>query len=281
MKIFPFTIPKSKSSLLLFQEDKGASFYEWLHQHEELQISFVKQGQGTLIVGNTIHKYLPGSIFVFGSNVPHVFKSDGEYESPSHMLSVFFSSTTLTHYLLELNELQSLSSFFKDAEMGFEVTQHKTEIIRVIEKLKTEKQLNRFLLFFRLLDLLNKAPKESLSSFVPLKKYTDNEGRRMSSVFKYTVKNFNKPITLEEIAQEAAMTKNAFCKYFKKHTKKTYVQFLTELRIEKACQLMRSQKELTMAEVAELSGFQNISNFNRRFKVLKQKTPREFKQEEA
>jgi len=73
------------------------------------------------------------------------------------------------------------------------------------------------------------------------------------------------------------MTKNAFCKYFKKRTNKTYVTFLNELRIEEACKLLQAKNEFTIAEIAEFTGFQNISNFNRKFKQLIKKTPKEYK----
>ncbi|MCF6308445.1 MAG: AraC family transcriptional regulator [Flavobacteriaceae bacterium] len=89
--------------------------------------------------------------------------------------------------------------------------------------------------------------------------------------------NFQKPITLDRISEEAAMTKNAFCKYFKKRTNKTYTTFLNELRIEKACSLLQTNTEHTIAEIAEKSGFQNISNFNRKFKLIKLVSPRVYK----
>ena len=76
MKVLPFTIPKSKRDSLILQEDKGASFYELLHQHEEFQISYIKEGEGTLIVGDSVNFYSEGDIIVLGENIPHVFKSN-------------------------------------------------------------------------------------------------------------------------------------------------------------------------------------------------------------
>ena len=89
----------------------------------------------------------------------------------------------------------------------------------------------------------------------------------------YSMEHFNEPISLEDISAVAAMTKNAFCKYFKKRTNKTYMQFLNELRVEQACKLLMNRTDLTIAEIAERCGFQNISNFNRQFKTVKKMTP--------
>jgi AraC-like DNA-binding protein len=69
------------------------------------------------------------------------------------------------------------------------------------------------------------------------------------------------------------MTKNAFCKYFKKRTNKTYVSFLTELRIENECKLLKSDTDVSINEIAYKVGFNNISNFNRKFKEVKKMPP--------
>ena len=101
----------------------------------------------------------------------------------------------------------------------------------------------------------------------------------MSVVFEYCINNFHKEIKLEAIAAKASMTKNAFCKYFKKRTNKTFITFLNEIRIEEASKRLLSNKELSIAEVAESCGFKNISNFNRKFKQIKGASPRDYKKE--
>ncbi|MFT6050332.1 MAG: AraC-like DNA-binding protein [Patiriisocius sp.] len=87
------------------------------------------------------------------------------------------------------------------------------------------------------------------------------------------MENAHQKISLEDIASIANMTKNAFCKYFKKRTNKTYVSFLTEVRIENACKLLKSDKDVSINEIAYKVGFNNISNFNRKFKEVKKMTP--------
>ena len=99
------------------------------------------------------------------------------------------------------------------------------------------------MILIQILKLGATANYKSLSSFIYDKKYTDNEGNRMRNVFEYTMNNFDKPISLNTIAEVANMTKNAFCKYFKKRTNKTYVQFLNELRLEHACKLLVAEND--------------------------------------
>ena len=92
-------------------------------------------------------------------------------------------------------------------------------------------KLKRFQLFLNILDEISKSEKKQLSSFLYNKELTLNEGKRMSMVFDYLMKNVEKEVSLQEVANVAAMSKNAFCRYFKQRTNKTFFQFLIEIRI--------------------------------------------------
>lgn len=277
MKVLPFTIPKPKRDALILQEDRQPLFYEFLHRHQELQISYILEGNGTLIVGESVNSFRAGDFIVLGSNLPHVFQSDGQGAVSSHMLSVFFTETSFGAGFFATEELKSLRTFFAKSENGFKITNASEKITALFLRLQKASKFDRFLLFIRLLKELNSAQYEPLSQFVSEKKYSDIEGQRMGAVLNYTMNHFRKKISLATIAREAAMTPNAFCKYFKKRTRKTYVEFVTELRIEEACKLLREHHELNIAEIAERSGFQNISNFNRKFKETKDTNPMAFR----
>lgn len=273
MKVLPFKIPKPDYDALVYQEDYDLMFYDKLHQHEEIQLSYILEGEGTLIVGDTINDYKSGDLLIIGSNLPHVFKSDTNASSSSHMLSLFFSRTSFGEFFFELEELAELRLFFKRATHGFKITTSKKAISKLFLDLKSASKFELFLQLLNIMKIASTSIYKSLSSFIYEKKYNDNEGKRMRGVFEYTMSNFEKDISLEIIAEVANMTKNAFCKYFKKRTNKTYVQFLNELRIENACKLILTKDDLSISEIAYISGFKNISNFNRQFKSLKLVSP--------
>ena len=279
LKVLPFKIPKPKEDAFIFQVDYDAVFYDKLHQHEEIQISFIVEGEGTLIVGDTINYYTNGDVFIIGSNIPHVFKSDVNVSEKSHMLTLFFTKHSFGNHFFELEELKELAGFFKRAKHGFKITSKIKLIKDLFFKIQKSSKLYRFIILLEVLKIASVCNYKSLSSFIYDKKYTDNEGNRMRNVFEYTMNNFEKEIKLETISDVANMTKNAFCKYFKKRTNKTYVQFLNELRLEHACKLLLSNKDISISEVSEKSGFNNISNFNRQFKILKHSSPSSFKKE--
>ncbi|MBX2826783.1 MAG: AraC family transcriptional regulator [Flavobacteriaceae bacterium] len=280
MKVLPFTIVKSGKDTIFLQEDKADQFYGLLHQHEEFQISYVKEGKGSLIVGDSANRFEEGEIIVLGGNLPHVFKSAAKENKVCHMLSVFFTPDSFGEGFFGIEELKTLNSFFRKAENGFKISKPNQGIATVFEQLSNATKLERFLLFIQLLKLVNTGKYEVLSSFHhgdSATKYSDNEGQRMNAVFQYTMNHFREKITLDTVAQEAAMTPNAFCKYFKNRTRKTYVAFLNEIRIEEACKLLKDHPEMNIAEVAENSGYRNISNFNRTFKEQKDETPFQYR----
>ncbi len=277
MKVLPFKIPKPENKAFIYQEDLELYFYDKLHQHEEIQISLIVNGEGTLVIGDSITDYKSNDVLVIGSSLPHVFKSQIHPNEKSHMLSLFFTEKSFGEHFFELEELRELQSFFKRSLHGFKIISSKKRLSNLFLELKTASKFKRFLLLFELLKIASSSSYKSLSSFIYEKKYNDIEGKRMRDVMEFTMNNYQHDISLNTVASVAAMTKNAFCKYFKKRTNKTYFTFLNELRIEYACKLLNGNQDLSVTEIARLSGFNNISNFNRTFKSLKNKPPLQFK----
>ncbi len=273
MKALPFVVPKPDKGGLIYQVDKVDVFYDKLHQHEEIQLSFIVAGEGNLVVGDTINTYETGDILVIGSHLPHVFKSESNGSKQSHMLTLFFTKQSFGEAFFNLEELNEIQPFFERSKYGFKLKSNLEGIRDLFLQLEATSKLNRFIILLQLLNSIVDSDYISLSSFVYDKKYSSVEGDRMRNVFDFTLNNYTDDITLEQIARVSNMTKNAFCKYFKKRTNKTYVQFLNEFRIETASKLILEVNDYSIAEIAFKSGFRNISNFNRLFKKIKGVTP--------
>jgi AraC-like DNA-binding protein len=92
------------------------------------------------------------------------------------------------------------------------------------------------------------------------------------------MKNFNRDISLAEVAGLAAMNPNAFCRFFKSRTQKTLTQFINEIRVGHACKLLTSDDK-SIENVAYECGYNNVSNFNHFFKLIKKTSPRSYKKE--
>ena len=108
---------------------------------------------------------------------------------------------------------------------------------------------------------------------------SESEGQRMSTVFNYLLKHYADDLELEKVAAQVHLTPPAFCRYFKKHTRKTFTVFLNEIRINAACRMLKEEQQLTVAEVAYSTGFNNIPHFNRTFKRVMGQRPKDWRKE--
>lgn len=276
MKIYPFKIPKPIENQLVVQEDKQSTFYNKLHQHEEIQISLILKGQGKLLASGGIHQYKNQDIIVLGGNLPHMFQSDVD-EEDSHMISLFFTKSTFGGTFFNLPDVMDLNSFFTSSESGFKVMSHKIKIIDKIHQISQTNKTRRFIVFLELLFLLKQCKKKLLTKFIYAKVLSSGEGERLRVVVDFVIQNFDKPIQLSQVAKMAFMTPNAFCRFFKQRTNKTFFEFLIDIRIEHASQLLINKKDLSISEIAELSGFNSSTNFNRKFKMLKGVNPSKYR----
>jgi len=137
----------------------------------------------------------------------------------------------------------------------------------------------RFVQLLYVLDILSRSQEYYyLSSEGFMKKGNQHQVNKINKVYDYILINYTKPITVNEVASVASMNTSAFCRFFKQVMMKTFVRFLTELRIGHACKLLISSDK-NIASVCYESGYQNLSNFNRQFKEFTGKTPNEYKKE--
>lgn len=277
MKVLPFKIPKPENEALVYQYERERVLYDQLHQHSEIQISYVEQGAGTLIVGDTINDFYPGDILVLGGDVPHVFRTDTSFSEQTVVYTLFFDRNSFGKDFFNLPDLEGCNVFFNESENGMKILSRKKKLVKQFLKLKNQNKVEHISTLLKIINHITKAKRTALSSFVYKKKYTDDEGKRMKDVFNYAMENYMEIITLEEISQVANMSKNAFCRYFKKRTNKTFFQFLIEIRIENACKMIYNNPDYSISSISELCGFQNTANFNRKFKEIKGLTPSHYR----
>lgn len=276
MKVLPFKIPKPDNDALVVQEDIAEKLYDKLHQHQELQISLIKKGEGSFIIGDHVGDFKKGDIFVVGENLPHVFHNDPS-EGSVHMISLFFMKSSYGDHFFDLPEFKSLGTVFQASSLGIKLNSQSNKLIERLESLPNQSKLNRFMSFLEILQEISKTSFSTLSSAIHTKLYGEEEGKRMRDIFEFSLNNFDRNISLDQVASVANMTPNAFCRYFKQRTNKTYINFLLDIRIGNSCKLLSKKTDLSIAEISYKSGFNNLTNFNRKFKAIKGMTPSEFR----
>jgi len=282
MKIIPFKIPKSGKEFVRFQEDSQPLFYNKLHRHPEMQLSCILEGEGKLMVGDYIGAFTPGDIFLIGPHLPHVFRSNENFlERPSvpwsRAILLFIDFKALGDGLDELKEVEL---FFGNLNGCYKVIpKNKVRFLEEVRLLEGSSKLEKFMAALKVIQLLmDDAELVRLNLADQMLDLSEREGKRMEKVMRFLVEEFNRPITLGEIASVANMSKEAFCRFFKVRTRKTFVNYLNELRIDNACQMLL-QSDRPVVDIAFASGFQNLSNFNRNFIKQKAMTPTAYRKE--
>lgn len=280
MKIVPFQIPKNTAEAFRVQVDNLPHFYNHLHQHPEIQLTLIKESHGTLIAGDYVGPFHAGDIFVIGSNQPHVFRNDEKFFTKKNKavgITVFFDETTLGENFWMLQETKALQYFLKNSSGGFRVTGKKKKILA--EKLAAithVQAIERLIIFLEILkELSTRKEMQPLSKPIIQRNIKTYDGNRLNKIIEFTFREFQRTITLKEVSALANLTPEAFCKYFKTRTRKTYINFLNEIRVNHACRLLTEDKSI--AAICYDSGFTNLSNFNRIFKKIKQASPGEWR----
>lgn len=283
-KVVSFQIPKSQKEFIRFQQDRGFHFYDRLHQHPQVQLTLILEGKGQFLSGDYVGRFQFGDLFFLGANVPHVFRSDPEYFDPSSELisisnTVFFDFQALGKAVTEVEDLHSLQRFQGMAGKCYQVKGLVSEeLIGILEGFNTYNGLKRFLFGIKLLTLLESEGSELIPLNQGSPNFNERDGTRMNQVMQFLLENRFQAITLDQAAEKANMSKEAFCRFFKLRTRKTFTQYLQQLRIAEAQKLL-TETDLGIAEIAFRVGYENLSYFNRSFKALTAKAPRAFRSE--
>lgn len=276
MKVVPFQIPKNTEEAFRVQVDDLPHLYNHLHQHPEIQLTLIKESNGTLVAGDYVGAFHAGDVFVIGGNQPHVFRNDEKFfkkRSKAVAITIFFDETTFGENFWLLEEMKSLQQFLKSSSGGFRITgRKKKSLAEKLISIVNAKGIDRLIIFLEILKLLtSRKEMHSLATPVIQRNIKSYDGSRLNKVIEFTFKEFQRPITLKEVADLANLTPEAFCKYFKTRTRKTYINFLNEIRVNHACRLLTEDKSISA--ICYDCGFMNLSNFNRIFKKIKQVSP--------
>lgn len=282
--IISFQVPKSQKEFVRFQIDRGKYFYDKLHQHPQLQLTVILEGKGQFLSGDYVGRFQAGDVFFLGENAPHVFRSDPEFfESETKLWSVgntiFFDFEALGNAIDEVDELQPLKQFRGFEGLCFQLSGHSADLAKdFMTQFGKSEGLERLQLAFRILAILDRAGGDltQLNASILMRGLSEKDGSRMNRIMQFLLENRFQKITLEQAAATANLSKEAFCRFFKLRTRKTFTQYVIQLRITEAQKLLQ-ETEMGISEIAFQVGFENLSYFNRSFKSAVGISPREFR----
>ena len=251
-----------------------------LHLHEELELNFIMNAQGARrIIGDHIGDIGDVELVLVGSNLPHVWQTHHCKSKEIKEITIQFHKDLFDEKFLRRNQMSFIRKMFERSAKGIIFSQE--TIQQIMPRLSALSQKHGFDSVLELLSILHDLSvsrnMHTLSDTTFSNAEFSYSSRRIEKAFEYMNQNFQKNISLAEIAKLVNMTEVSFSRFFKAKTGITFIDSLLELRLGNASRLLIDTTQ-TVAEVAYNCGFNNISNFNRLFKKKKGCTPKEFRE---
>jgi AraC-like DNA-binding protein len=268
--------------LSVIDRDEEA-FNPSFHFHPELELVLIKEGHGRRIIGNRIDPFEKGDMVFIGANLPHIWLNDDTSGGRrARSTTVHFRKEIFSEEFYDMKESRELARFFELSARGIQVTgATRDKVSRKLGILVTQRGFRRILLLLEILHILSTSPDcrcitEALYS--PAGK--EDSPDRLSEVYRYVQDHFHRNIALKDIARIAGLTPQSFCRWFKKSTNKHFFDYLNEVRIFNACEMLISSAA-PVAEIAYDCGYNTVSNFNKLFKEATGLTPGQFRKNSA
>ncbi|WP_299212478.1 AraC family transcriptional regulator [uncultured Aquimarina sp.] len=250
------------------------------HHHPEIELVLVLKSTGKVFVKNTMKSFSPGDLFLFDSNVSHLLINDEEYyndDLSSEFIVIQMHSDLFKNYLLALPEFRNIERLLYKASGGIKFSDIRNSV--AFDCIYTALNYTGFQRTIQILTLL-----ESLwanTTFEIIDKIstiqeTINQPSRIQKVNKFISQNYHRDISLEEVANIACMNKSSFCRYFKEHTRKTFSQYLNELRVDYAAKLLAEQS-FTVSKICYEVGYNSVPYFIKKFKNITGVSPKQYR----
>lgn len=254
------------------------------HYHSEYELALINYPYGKRIAGNSITLFEEEDLVFYGPNLPHAWMHEPSESNISdmglthHAVVVHFTADCLGERFFSIPEMVGVQSILEKSKRGIVLNgASKANIKAWMNQLVDHSSARRVILLLQILEEIALTEEyQLLSSAGYWDNLNDNDAVRMSGIYEYIIQHFTEEIALEEIAARAHISPSAFCRYFKARTKKTLKEFVNDLRINHACQLLEENR-LSITQICFEAGYNNISNFNRRFKEIKGITPQQYK----
>lgn len=249
------------------------------HFHPEYELTYIVHSHGKRFVGDHVEPFESGDLVLLGPDLPHFWRNDDDYyhahsDGSAEAIVIQFSRALGDHLLPQLPETQPLSALLNRARYGLRFGAEKVNAVKsALESLLHCTGLERLLRLLYLLQQLADDPDAvMLASDNYELKASEAETERMKRVLDYMLAHFREEIRVDDMASVAGMAPAAFCRYFRKRTRKSFIEYLNELRISHARKLL-GQSDLSISQVGLECGFNNISHFHRQFKLHSGTTP--------
>jgi AraC-like DNA-binding protein len=269
-------VPITQDDLFVIMNHPNAKFDYPIHCHPEYEINLVMKTSGTRVVGDYEEAFEDLDIVMTGPYVPHVWKSD---LVTNHVITIQFSSDLLSFQMINKRLFMPIRQLLVDSLQGLHF--YGTDAERIKDEILELTRMQGFQTATKFLSILNLLAAASRRKLVSNMYESENlvnssKSRRITKACKYIEENISQKISLAEVAALVNMSESAFSHFFKKKTGISFITYVNNLRVAKACDLLASTS-LSASEICYDCGFNNKSNFIRIFTKRKNMTPIEYR----
>lgn len=283
MKLKYKIIDHNPSNSFLVRREELPCLEEHWHFHEEFEIIYFIKSDGIRYIGNTIGSFEEGEIYLIGKNLPHLFLNRKDFNSDTlapdrvDLIIIQFKQSFIGQDFFKIPEARMINKLLQKSEVGLRYPSRVSSMLHDFFLSITEKSgLPSLIDLLHILHCLSEyETAEQICTTAVNNNYSSFDKDRMTKIIDHLTQNFDRKIELSEISEIANMAPNAFCRFFRERTKKSFSKYLTEIRIGQACRLL-IEGNLQISEIAYMTGFNSPSNFNRKFKEVMGDTPSEY-----
>ncbi len=285
MRIVFEKVPDSEGSSFGCFHAGGRVFDCPYHIHPEIEILHILSGQGLLVVGDYIGRFMPGDLLLLGSGLPHMLCSDpisSASSAPTHIRYIQFQRENFGASFWQMPEQQAVTHLIAQSARGLRFDEDGTaNLLPTMDRVWETHGARRLWSLMELLEEM--APSRTATplasvGYAPVVTHRDSE--RLNRAIQYMNSHLTGPLQLADVARAAGLSPQAFSRFFHKFMGVAFVEYVCSLRISLACRYLL-ETDKTIAAICYICGFNNLSNFNRQFLRHKQTTPKEFKRSGA
>jgi len=264
----------NRSFSMMFNPRLSDLFF-W-HFHPEYELVYIEGANGTRHVGDHISTYDGSDLVLIGSNIPHL-NFDYGVDTDYRKVVVHLKKELVETHFFGTPELLLINTMFQKSKHGLAFQEKlKKKLGKKLFALEGLAPIEQYMQLLEILQLLSNSEEVELLHDRPYdNQVSDKDQKRISSIFALIDKSYQRKIELQEVADLCHMTKEAFCRYFKKMTKYTFTEFLNRYRVSQSKRDLMSGK--SVSDACYGSGFESLSYFNRIFKKVTNENPREFR----
>lgn len=271
---------EAESSIHAFRYEKECFGSPW-HYHGELELTYIVNSSGMRYVGNNVQHFTQGDLVLLNGNLPHCWKNDLSYKGGAVSMCVQWKKDCLGKDWWEAKEFALVRRMLGKAEQGIKFTD--PDCVKAVSMEMGEllhlSPLTKLIRFLSILERLSRCGSmELLSDVTRIKKENIKMEKRIIDILSHLEAHYHEKITLEQMAELTFMTKVSFCKFFKRKFNKSFVSYLNEYRVGKACQLLQ-KTDLKLLDIADQCGFNTQAFFHRQFLKVVGKPPNVYRKQ--